>query len=286
MYSRPLLTISRYFPGCSSQCQKALRHLDPLVAARPNDWRAYLFRGLAHAELGDAKAGVTDYTRAVELGADDFRCWNNRAIVHFALGNWKEAATDCEKVIADFPDADNGSLALTLIRARARLGDAAGYRRACTKFVDRWGKSSDLNVVAWPCVLAPDALADMDKVVELAEKAYKQSPTPMVRNTLGAALYRAGKWERAVETLEQNQGANGAFDWLFLAMAHHRLGHTEKAMEYLDKATAWIEAAMQNQAKLDSTGRSLDTDQRVELPGLHQEAESLVRMPAWQDQSQ
>jgi tetratricopeptide (TPR) repeat protein len=266
----------------------ALRHLDPLIAARPNDWRAYLFRGRSRIELGHAEAAVADYTRAIELGADDYRCWNNRAIVHFGLGNWKEAATDCEKVFTTFPDPNLAGLGLMRARAMARLSDAAGYRRACTDLIERWGKTVDPNSLAWPCVLAPDAVADMGQVVLLAEKAYKQSPTPLVRNTLGAALYRAGRWEEAVKTLDENKGENGAFDWLFLAMAHHRLGHAhaDKAKEYLDKAAAWSDAAMQNQAALGSTGQTLDTDHRVELPGLRLEAECTLHVPPEQFQAQ
>jgi WD40 repeat protein/tetratricopeptide (TPR) repeat protein len=265
----------------------ALRHLDPLIAARPTDWRAYYMRGSCRLGLGAWEAGVADSTRAIELGADDFRCWNNRAHAHFGKGNWKEAAADCETVRVSFPASETIELATMHIRACARLGDAASYRRACTNFVKRWGIRLGPNDLAWACVLAPDALADMGEVVQLAEKAYKQSPTPMVRNTLGAALYRAGKWEEAVKTLDQNQGESAAYDWLFLAMAHHRLGHADQAREYLEKATAWLDAAMWNNAtRMPSSGELLRSDQRAELPGLRLEAECTLHVPPEQFKAQ
>jgi serine/threonine protein kinase/WD40 repeat protein/tetratricopeptide (TPR) repeat protein len=263
----------------------ALRHLDPLIAARPNDWLAYLLRGRSRAELGNAEAAVTDYTRAIELGSGDFRCWSNRAMAHFALGNWKEVADDCEIAIATFPDYDDGRLANMLILAQSRLGDAAGYRRACTGFIERWGKTTDLNMLAWPCVLAPGAVHDPEKVVQWAERAYEQSQSQDTRNTLGAALYRAGKWAEAVKMLDQkpldqNYGARAAFDWIFLSMAHHRLAHFEKAKEFLEKTTDWTDAAMENNAiLLPSTGSRLNFRQRVELQGLRLEAESTLQMP-------
>jgi penicillin-binding protein 2 len=37
------------------------------------------------------------------------------------------------------------------------------------------------------------------------------------------AQYRAGQWEQAVQTLEQNKGGAAAFDWVFLAMAHRQI---------------------------------------------------------------
>jgi serine/threonine protein kinase/WD40 repeat protein/tetratricopeptide (TPR) repeat protein len=254
----------------------ATGHLDSLIAARPNEWRAFYMRARCRFELGDPKASVADNTRAIELGADDFRCWNNRALSHFRLENWQEAAADCEKVLARFPESDNTSLASQLIHCRARLGDAAGYRRACTGFIQRWEKRVNPNDLAWPCVLAPDALADLGQVVQLAEKACRQSPTAANRNTLGAALYRAGKWEEAVETLDQNQGASAAFDWLFLAMAHQRLGHADKAKEFLEKAVAWLESARRNKAVIPSLGQPPREDQQVELATLHDEAQRLV----------
>jgi WD40 repeat protein/serine/threonine protein kinase/tetratricopeptide (TPR) repeat protein len=255
----------------------AIPHLDRLIAARPKEWRAYYYRGRCRSELGDYQASVADNGRAIELGADDYRCWNNRGLAHWRLGNWKAAADDNEKVVTTFPDSDYGGPWFQLIRARARQGDAAGYRRACTGFMDRWGKGADPNTLAWLCVLAPDALADPGQIVQLAERAYKQSPTTEVCNTLGAALYRAGKWKRAVETLDKNQGAFAASDWLFLAMAHHRLGHADKAREFLEKAVTWMDAARQGKAIFPSTGKPPDYTQRVEMGGLRREAEALLK---------
>jgi tetratricopeptide (TPR) repeat protein len=58
----------------------------------------------------------------------------------------------------------------------------------------------------------------------------------------GAVLYRAGEYRAAVAELNRavalwgNGGRN--FDWLFLAMAHQRLGETKEARKWLDKANA------------------------------------------------
>ncbi len=64
-------------------------------------------------------------------------------------------------------------------------------------------------------------------------------------NTLGAILYRAGRFEEAVKRLDEarkadKQGGN-VTDWLFLAMAHQRLKHADEAKRCLGKAVALMD---------------------------------------------
>jgi tetratricopeptide (TPR) repeat protein len=58
-------------------------------------------------------------------------------------------------------------------------------------------------------------------------------------NTLGAALYRAARYDEAIRRLEEvvrlRGGAGQPEDWAFLAMAHHRLGHRDEARRWLDR---------------------------------------------------
>jgi hypothetical protein len=58
-------------------------------------------------------------------------------------------------------------------------------------------------------------------------------------NTLGAALYRAGRFADAVRRLDEGirykSGVSDKADWVFLAMAHHRLGHHEEARRWLSR---------------------------------------------------
>ncbi|GAF88851.1 unnamed protein product, partial [marine sediment metagenome] len=104
--------------------------------------------------------------------------------------------------------------------------------------LDHFARSERLeNVggVVWTCSLAPDAIEDLDQVVKLAERALESGDkTARNLNRLGAILYRAGRFEEAIEKLEEvvtiweKQGRlptipSPAYTWFFLAMAHHQL---------------------------------------------------------------
>ena len=63
-------------------------------------------------------------------------------------------------------------------------------------------------------------------------------------NTLGVVQYRMGRYDAAVATLERSLAANhgqlDGLDLIFLAMAHHRLGHRSEARACYDRAVRWI----------------------------------------------
>ncbi len=96
------------------------------------------------------------------------------------------------------------------------------------------------NVVAWYCSLAPGMVADPEvpaRLAELAVKGFRAQAKYIALNTLGAALYRAGRFEDAIhrlgEGIQLKRGESTPQDWVFLAMAHHRLGHRDEARRWL-----------------------------------------------------
>ena len=70
-------------------------------------------------------------------------------------------------------------------------------------------------------------------------KGFSAGQKHLALNTLGAALFRAGRFEDAIRRLEEGiklrNGAETPQDWPFLAMAHHRLGHRDEARGWLDR---------------------------------------------------
>ena len=124
-------------------------------------------------------------------------------------------------------------------------GDQAGLRQACSDLLGRFGNMTDpqtSNSVAWSCVLGPDSVADREAPVRLAEAALAGFPADeksAAMNTLGAALYRAGRFEESIRCLEEGiqkrDGKSLPQDWVFLALAQDQLGHRAEALRWLDR---------------------------------------------------
>ncbi len=108
----------------------------------------------------------------------------------------------------------------------------------------RLGETSNSDVAFWVachCVLAPGAKSDDETVVRLAELGVRGNTGNSAYgfNRLGAALYRAGRFQDAIVRLEEairnRQGDSRPEDWVFLAMAYHHLGHRDEARRFLER---------------------------------------------------
>ncbi len=66
-----------------------------------------------------------------------------------------------------------------------------------------------------------------------------------------------------------------AWDWLFLAMAHHHLAHAEEAKQCLKKAMEWIELTNHNRSG-GLASPWLSWAEPVEVEHLLREAKALV----------
>jgi WD40 repeat protein/serine/threonine protein kinase len=167
-------------------------------------------------------------------------------------GQWDLAAAAFGKFIEQAPD--HFEPRCRQIRALLEANDVAGAQRVCENLL----KLANLTAAnpnnhalahmgAWACMLTPDAVADQGALVRLAEVLLNEVPEPgryrsEQLRTLGAALYRAGRFAEATRSLEEsnkNRGDDGdPRGFAFLAMAHHRLGQRAEATRWLDKLAA------------------------------------------------
>jgi Flp pilus assembly protein TadD len=105
----------------------------------------------------------------------------------------------------------------------------------------------------------------------MARAVAKANPKlPVAHHTLGAVLHRAAKHEEAVtelsEAVKLHPEGGLPVTYLFLAMAHHRLGQADEAKQYLDRA---VKASEKNQPVVWMN--------RLEWQLLRREAEQLIQ---------
>jgi WD40 repeat protein len=163
---------------------------------------------------------------------DSAALYRRRGDAYAEQGKWKEALADFLVAAGKEPmQAGHGyRRGLALLAA----GDEAAYRTLCGELLRRFGDTEDAAAaaaVASLAVLRPDAVADIAPLVRLAEKAAGKGRAADLE-TLGAALYRAGRYADAVKRL--GHGTGGSIEAQFLlALAHHRLGAADKARQCL-----------------------------------------------------
>jgi uncharacterized protein HemY len=162
-------------------------------------------------------------------------------------------------------------------------GRTKDYRTLCETLLERFGRADDPDLwVIRIGTLAPDAVADPARPVQIAERILARHPHDTERaGVLGETLYRKGDWDAAVGRLEASIRAAPGFDGhrrkLFLAMAHHRLGRTAQAQQLLQETTQWIDKnGQENLAEGAELQEPLPWSLRLDLQLLRHEAEELL----------
>ncbi len=135
--------------------------------------------------------------------------------------------------------------------AARSLGQCIEIHEQCSaKFpnylVNKGDHAASLNELAWILANSP-VLPQRDpaQAILLAQSAVAIEPEGGGNyRTLGLAQYRAGKWQLAIESLEQSMkllhGGDG-FDWFILSMANQKLGNMSEARKWYDQAVNWTE---------------------------------------------
>ncbi|MEQ1903894.1 MAG: protein kinase [Pirellulaceae bacterium] len=124
----------------------------------------------------------------------------------------------------------SGDINSNEMKSKSALAEAeAGHRMAPYN-------PTALNNLAWQLIIAPRKGADYAKAEALARQAYAQDPGPIVRNTLGLALYRNGKFEEAksylIENLKSQAPDQLAFDLVILALIEKAQSNQESSIQF------------------------------------------------------
>jgi WD40 repeat protein/serine/threonine protein kinase/Flp pilus assembly protein TadD len=228
--------------------QEAEAELNEAVKLQPEHSWFWVLRGWVHADMGQWDKASADFVKAADCKDPDAEAWYSRALLHL------------------------------------RDGNLDGYRKICSDMLQRFAGGTILT-----CTLTPNSGGDPDRIVDLAEKLLaKSSRDHWHVNQLGAALYRAGRFEEAVKRLTEATElnahpyrANMLLTWFFLALAHQRLGHAEEARHWLDKAGRATEDALKPPEKPSTADGSIPPNwaRKLTLQLLRREAEQLLGPP-------
>jgi tetratricopeptide (TPR) repeat protein len=232
------------------QYDKAVADLNKLLELEPQNVQGFLLRGWAFAGLEQWDKASADFSKCVELNSELAPPWHYRALVYL------------------------------------QRGDRGGFRKACAAMREHFRRSARpdaVHLTVWTCIQVPDALEDWTPLTHWAEKTLTADPNNFDRLTvLGALLYRAGRFEEAARRLREADAAfrqanrptmTIASTWLFLALAHERLGHPDEARQWLAKAVREIDQSQAEPAK-DPSARMWN--QRLSLGLFRREAEALI----------
>jgi WD40 repeat protein len=243
--ARQRLLAWRWRQASASQGERhwfgAIHHWDRLLAAQPRDVSSLEQRAWAHAELKQWDQAAADLGRAVAEQPDNVALWSHRAAAHLGGEEWQS------------------------------------YRRVCADLLTRFRRTAspvEAALVVSICVAAPDAVPDSAALEALARVAAR---TPEAGRFLAAALYRAGRFDDALEQFKKSSKRGWSFrawEWLFLALIQHHRGQAVEAQNALARAIASLDAVDKQEA---SGPPLLGWWDRVQIQALRREAEALLR---------
>jgi serine/threonine-protein kinase len=232
---------------------EGLGYFRAALALRPQSSVTCCGLGSALREMGRVDEAIDNYRQAIRLDPNYTVARMNLAT---ALGitpgirrDWAQAAEGYAQALRRGP-IDDGHFWFEYAALLLLSGDRPGYARACAHMIEKCGKKNGrlrAYHVARACTLAPDAVAEPSLPARLADKELKDHARDFWSLTEGGALaYRAGRFQEAVPFFEQSLQADSkpgraVLNWLWLALAHQRLGKTEEARRWLGKAQAWLD---------------------------------------------
>jgi Flp pilus assembly protein TadD len=252
------------------------RLLDRALIRKPNDPELWLDRGRTLAGQRQWPGVVATTTKAIALDPGASGPWIERGRAHAEQGQWRQAASDLAQALAIGVGSEDWLVVHEAAIAQLGSGDAHDYHRLCTRILAHFAQTEDPETargVAYTCALAEGAVTDLSRPVRLAEKAIagewpEGGPNWRFRATLALALYRAGRYDAALQRAREAiaaspEGDNGA-NRLLLAMAHHRLGNAGDARRWLQKGLAW------------QAGKEADWHDRLVYQILRREAHAML----------
>jgi tetratricopeptide (TPR) repeat protein len=244
-------------------------------------------KALAQFSADERRAWQALWARAATLGASDPVALLNQARAHVARREWEKAVQRYAEGMELEPTGD-GEIWLEYAAAQLLAGDRPGYRRTCADMLARCQTVPKMRpyLAARACTLAPDSTDDPTLPVRLSAKELEdnneRNEVPYWALTEQAALcFRTGRSSDAVPLLERSLTADGrpgraVLTWLWLALAHQKMGKPDEARRWLARAAEWLDQ-QGGQMPVESPDMGSHRLNWLEAHVLRQEADALLR---------
>jgi serine/threonine-protein kinase len=271
---------------------------------KPGD-RTVAATALRSWQQNEDLAGVRDEQALAKLPADERAAWQalwekaatvavrdpvaklDQARAHVARREW-EKAVRCYAEGIDLEPTDNGEVWFEYAAAQLLAGDRPGYRKTCAHMLERCQATPPLRpyLAARACTLAPGSTDDPTQPLRLSAKELESNNERgdaqfWALTEQGALAVRAGRFPEALPLLERSLTADGrpgraVLNWLWLALAHQKLGKSDEARRWLDKAAEWLDQ-QGGQMPLESSVMGTHRHNWLEAQVLRKEADALLR---------
>jgi WD40 repeat protein/tetratricopeptide (TPR) repeat protein len=218
------------------------------IKINPMSGNAHFTLGTILCAAGKRTEAETEFAEAIRLTPSPAAFQSDLGHAYARAGDWAKAAT----VFAGVVESNPSNYWARLYKAAYALAgnDVEAYRRTCAESLKLFGGGNNpdaLNVTIRTCVLAANAVPDSAIPVELMKKVVKEHPRAWMLYALGMAHYRSGQFSEALARFEEAIKVDPAWTHgtcvtgLALALAHHRMGHKDKAREWLNRTVAQLE---------------------------------------------
>lgn len=229
----------------------AVRHATELNPHFTPAWRHYVAYLRSAGRLDDADAALRrademNPEKRASLNAVRFSVRWDLARRSASRGQWHQALEFYRSVMPDRPaDAEFWFeiAAISLI-----VDDRDGYEAASSAML-KWDSPGSLRpfLVARAMTLRPSSTEPVRAAAALSERELlRESPAFWALRQRAALLCRTDRHAEAIPFLEQSVAANtskgrAVLSWLWLAIAHHHLGHAEDAARWRGTVAAWLD---------------------------------------------